>query len=86
MREVSAIARKPPLKIWLDIGTREGPGIRQQTRSLRDLLTSKGWRLREDLWYAEVAQAEHNEYWWGARFSRVLRFLFPTGLRKAGID
>src|SRR5207302_7303528 len=38
---------KPPLKIWLDTGTREEGW--ERARELRDRLVSKGWRLHDDL-------------------------------------
>jgi predicted alpha/beta superfamily hydrolase len=74
-RLVDSIEEKPPLKIWLDTGTRE-PGW-EQARVLRDRLAKKGWRLRDDLQYMEVEGADHTEAAWGARVSPALRFLFP---------
>jgi len=74
-RLVDSIEEKPPLKIWLDTGTRE-PGW-EQARVLCNRLAKKGWRLRDDLQYMEVEGAEHTEAAWGARISPALRFLFP---------
>src|SRR5206468_3095140 len=58
-RLVDSIEEKPPLKIWLDTGTRE-PGW-EQARVLCNRLAKKGWRLRDDLQYMEVEGAEHTE-------------------------
>lgn len=66
---------KPPLKIWLDTGTNE-PGW-ERAAVLRDKLIEKGWRLYDDLHYAEFEGADHSEGAWGARVEQVLRFLFP---------
>jgi predicted alpha/beta superfamily hydrolase len=66
---------KPPLKIWLDTGTRE-PGW-ERAASLRDRFVEKGWRLHDDLNYLEVEGADHSEGAWAARIDPVLRFLFP---------
>jgi predicted alpha/beta superfamily hydrolase len=66
---------KPPLKIWLDTGTRE-PGW-ERAASLRDRLVEKGWRLHDDLHYLEVEGADHSEGAWAARIDPVLRFLYP---------
>jgi predicted alpha/beta superfamily hydrolase len=66
-------------RIWLDIGTAEGddPGrIVEDTRVLRQLLLSKGWRERETLAYCEAEGAGHNEAAWAMRFAAALRFLF----------
>jgi predicted alpha/beta superfamily hydrolase len=66
---------KPPLRMWLDTGTRE-PGW-ERARVLRDRLVEKGWRLHDDLYYLEVEGADHSEGAWAARIDPVLRFLFP---------
>jgi predicted alpha/beta superfamily hydrolase len=74
-RLVDSLEEKPPLKIWLDTGTNE-PGW-ENARGLRDRLVEKGWRLHDDLHYAEVEGAGHNEGAWAARVDPALRFLFP---------
>ncbi len=74
-RILDAVEGKPPLKIWLDTGTNE-PGW-ERAQVLRDRLVEKGWRLYDDLQYAEIAGADHSEAAWGARFEAVLQFLYP---------
>lgn len=66
---------KPPLKIWLDTGTREEGW--ERARELRDRLLEKGWRLHDDLNYLEADGSDHSEGAWAARIDPVLRFLFP---------
>jgi len=66
---------KPPLKIWLDTGTREEGW--ERTRELRDRLVDKGWRLHDDLIYLEADGSDHSEGAWAARTDPMLRFLFP---------
>ena len=78
-RIVDSVEQKPPLKIWLDTGTRE-PGW-EQARVLRDRLAKKGWKLRDDLHYMEVEGADHTEAAWAARVEPALRFLFPPAGR-----
>jgi predicted alpha/beta superfamily hydrolase len=68
----------PRPRIWLDIGTREGPRIVPDVESFRDVLLQKGWRLGDDLHYERVEGAEHNEAAWAQRVAPVLRFLFPA--------
>lgn len=81
---VEALRSKPHLRIWLDIGTREGRNNDEAGRSindarmLRDSLIKKGWRLGSDLKYFEVEGAEHSERAWAARLEPVLEFLFPA--------
>ncbi|HEY2615431.1 MAG TPA: alpha/beta hydrolase-fold protein, partial [Chthoniobacterales bacterium] len=65
----------PPLKIWLDTGTREEGW--ERARELRDRLVEKGWRLHDNLNYLEADGLDHSEGAWAARMDPVLRFLFP---------
>jgi predicted alpha/beta superfamily hydrolase len=74
-RLVDSIQQKPPLKIWLDIGTAE-PGW-EQARELLNRLLEKGWKLQKDVLYMEAQGADHSEAAWAARVEPALRFLFP---------
>jgi enterochelin esterase-like enzyme len=65
-------------RIWLDIGTREGPRVVDDVEQFRDVLLKKGWRLGEDLHYERVEGAEHNEAAWAQRVGPFLQFLFPS--------
>ena len=79
----AALTKKPRLRIWLDIGAREGRDAKeaQETldgaRLLRDTLIKEGWINGKDLKYFEAADAEHNERAWAARTASILEFLFP---------
>jgi predicted alpha/beta superfamily hydrolase len=75
LRLLGFLDRKPPLKIWLDMGTAEPDW--EQVHELRDALIDRGWRLNVDLKYLEVDGAGHNEAAWAARVEPALRFLFP---------
>jgi len=83
LREIEAVRKKPPLRIWVDTGTKEGTTAEeaQQTvvnaRLLKETLVRKGWRLGKDLSYFEAEGAEHNERAWATRMEPVLKFLFP---------
>lgn len=65
-------------RIWLDIGTHEGPRIVQDVEQFRDVLLQKGWRLNGDLHYQRIEGAEHNEAAWAQRVGPFLEFLFPA--------
>ena len=73
---------KEPLRIWLDIGTKEGRDAKEAqatvdgARLLKDALIKKGWS-GNDLKYSEAEGAEHNEKAWAARVEQILEFLFP---------
>lgn len=69
---------EPRPRIWLDIGTREGPRIVQDVERFRDVLLQKGWKLNEDLHFERVQGAEHNEAAWAQRVGPFLRFLYPA--------
>ena len=74
---------KEPLRIWLDIGTKEGGNAEAAQRTvdgarlLKETLIKKGWKAEKDLKYFEAAGAEHNERAWAARVEQILEFLFP---------
>ena len=74
VRMVEELEDKLPLKIWLDTGTHEEGW--ERARNLRDALVEKGWRLYDDLQYAEIEGANHSEGAWAARVDPMLRYLF----------
>ena len=74
--QVATVEPRP--RIWLDIGTREGPRIVNDVEKFRDVLLEKGWRLDEDLHYERVEGAEHNESAWARRVGPFLQFLYPA--------
>jgi predicted alpha/beta superfamily hydrolase len=79
---VESLAQKPKVRIWMDMGTKEGRTAEdaQQTvkdaRLLKDTLVKKGWKVGKDLNYFEAEGAEHNEGAWAARVELILTFLF----------
>ncbi len=77
LKHVAGLRSRPQTSIWLDVGTCEGDRELQQVAQLRDALVRKGWVLGEDLHYAQVRGAHHEERAWGRRFGAVLRYLFP---------
>jgi len=78
LRFAAAASVQPLPRIWLDIGTREGPRIVDDVERFRDVLLSKGWQLDRSLHYERVEGAEHNEAAWAARVGPFLQFLFPA--------
>jgi predicted alpha/beta superfamily hydrolase len=72
---VQALDAKPPLQLWVDMGTNEDANAIAEARVLRDALVAKGWT--SDLKYVEITGAAHNETAWAARFGDALRYLFP---------
>jgi predicted alpha/beta superfamily hydrolase len=78
LRTVGALEKKPELRIWLDIGTKESTRAVPDARLLRDGLIKKGWQLGEDLAYFEAEGGEHTESAWALRAGPMLRFLFPA--------
>jgi len=78
IREAAKLTDRLPLRIWLDIGRREGSQIKHQIRALKEILMAQGWRDNEDLAYFEFPNARHDESAWAARFGEVLKFLYPS--------
>ena len=81
LRYVREARPKPPLRIWVDIGSREGRYHVDNARLLHVGLIKSGWVEGDDLHYEEVAGGVHSEGAWAARFDRVLEFLFRRGAR-----
>jgi enterochelin esterase-like enzyme len=78
LRFAAAAPVKPLPRIWLDIGTREGPRIVDDVERFRDILIGKGWQPERNLHYERVEGAEHNEAAWAQRVGPFLQFLFPA--------
>lgn len=82
----NALAAKPKVRIWMDMGTKEGRDAAAAHRAvsdaqlLRDTLVRKGWKTGKDLQYLEAEGAEHNESAWAERVERILTFLFPRNM------
>jgi predicted alpha/beta superfamily hydrolase len=77
IREVAKMPERIPLRIWLDIGRKEGVRIKHQVRAMKEMLLAQGWQNDHDLKYLEIANARHEESAWAARFDQVLKFLYP---------
>ena len=75
LRLLGFLNHKPPLKIWLDMGTAEPDW--EQVHELRDALIDRGWQPDVDLEYVEIPGGDHSERAWAARVEPALRFLFP---------
>jgi hypothetical protein len=78
---VKALASRPAARVWLDIGTGEGPRAVSDVKELRDALVKKGWGLTSDLMYFEAKGGEHNEESFARSAEPMLKYLFP---RRAG--
>lgn len=69
------------LRVWLDIGLREGdpgspPPAVANARALLAVLEDRGYAEGANLAYYEDAQGSHDEPSWSRRAPRILRFLF----------
>ncbi|MET0753306.1 MAG: alpha/beta hydrolase-fold protein [Pyrinomonadaceae bacterium] len=78
IRETAMINERLPLRIWLDIGKKEGSRIKHQVRALKEILLANGWKNGLDFTYMEIPEARHEESAWAARFGEVLKFLYPV--------
>ena len=76
LRNVRDARPKPRLRIWMDMGTREGHSHLTNAELLRTGLVKAGWVEGSDLHYEQVPDGTHSEGSWGARFDRVLEWLF----------
>ena len=78
VRRVRALSHKPPLRLWLSVGTEEGEGVVEDAELLRDALVDRGWREGEDLRFTRVEGGRHDEADWAAIVEPVLRALYPA--------
>lgn len=77
LREVAERARGPAPRLWLDMGSAEGPQAVQGARALRDALARQGWPTQ----YTELAGEGHDEAAWARRVPAMLRFLYAAPRR-----
>lgn len=79
LREVPSLRRD--LRIWLDMGTKEGDdpaaGL-ANARAMRDALIARGYAPGSDLGYFEDVGGTHDEDAWARRVHRPLEFFFGT--------
>ena len=67
------------VRFWIDMGTREGlepGGAIATTRRLIERFDRRGLNPGRDYYYWEVADGEHHETSWAARFDKVLLYLY----------
>jgi predicted alpha/beta superfamily hydrolase len=80
---VDRLPKKSAVRIWMDMGTKEGRTPEEARNSVNDAqllersLVRQRWKLEKDLMYLEADGAEHNEAAWAARVPLILTFLFP---------
>ena len=79
LKTVRQARSKPPLKIWLDMGTAEGKRGLDDARLLKAALVGLGFAAGGDLHYAEYEGATHSETAWAERVGPMLTWLFPAG-------
>lgn len=87
-RAVLAEVPKMPttMKIWLDMGAREGSDAAQGLENARDLkraLLQRGYAEGANFHYQEDAQGGHNEQAWAYRLPAAMKFFFGAGAKKA---
>ena len=77
VKRVQALPAKLPVRIWLEVGVREGESFLASNRHLRDALVAKGWTLGGDLHYDEQEDGAHDEISWASRVPGMLAVLSP---------
>ncbi len=78
LKTVRQARAKPPLTIWLDMGTAEGKRGLDDARLLKAALVGLGFVNGRDLHYAEYEGATHSETAWAERVAPMLEWLFPN--------
>jgi predicted alpha/beta superfamily hydrolase len=67
---------RPPLRLWVDMGTAEGRRALDDARLLKAALVGAGWTPGTDLHYAEYEGGTHSEAAWAARAGAMMQWLF----------
>jgi len=84
---VRATARRPPLRLWFQAGTRDededrdGNGVIdaiQDTTELIDELVAKGFSRGRDVVYRETEGGRHHPSTWARELPEFLRWAYPT--------
>ena len=78
LRTVRSTRPRPPLKIWVDMGTAEGRRGLDDARLLKAALVGAGFLEGRDLHYAEYEGATHSEDAWATRVGPMLEWLYPA--------
>jgi predicted alpha/beta superfamily hydrolase len=65
-------------RIYLDVGTNEGPEEVADVRRMKDELETKGYRAGRDLSFFVEMGGQHNERAWARRLRRALHFLLAV--------
>lgn len=68
---------RPPLRLWVDMGTAEGQRGLDDARLLKAALVGLGFVDGGDLKYAEYEGATHSELAWSERVGPMLEWLYP---------
>jgi predicted alpha/beta superfamily hydrolase len=85
LKEIQALRTKPPIRIWLDMGTKEGYDELLNARATKQALQDRGWKIGADLAYMEGIGAGHNERAWASRMDSILMFFYGTKEPTSGL-
>jgi predicted alpha/beta superfamily hydrolase len=66
----------PKPKVWIDMGTQEGPNSLRDARDLYASFLKRGWKSPREVVFVEEGFAQHNEEAWARRFPSMLQYLF----------
>jgi predicted alpha/beta superfamily hydrolase len=76
LKEIDTIDSLPKLRLWLDVGQREGAETLADARALAKKLRARGW-TDENFTFLEDRRGDHSEAAWARRIRGALEFLFP---------
>ncbi len=75
LKRVKAFVGPKP-KVWIDMGTQEGPGGVADGKALFEAFVAQGFKTPGDVTYVVQQGAAHNEDAWAARMPSMLTYLF----------
>jgi predicted alpha/beta superfamily hydrolase len=83
LKTIREARSKPPIRLWVDMGTAEGRKGLDDARLLKAALVGLGFTPGADLHYAEYEGGTHSEQAWSERVGPMLQFLFPVAMSGA---
>ncbi len=74
LKRISSLDKVKNVKIWMDMGSKEGDNMVAFARRANSALVDKGWNS-SNLTYCEEDGGEHNESAWARRLPLILHWL-----------
>jgi predicted alpha/beta superfamily hydrolase len=76
LKRIAALPAKPKVRVWVDIGSDEGPGAERDAQDAFNALVAKGMKPGKEIVFYVDSGARHSEVAWAGRMGMILLYLF----------